>query len=150
MFKKILVALDHSNADAALLPRVKELARLTRAGVLLIHVSTGWAAQWQSDLNLSDSREMQEDREYLERVRGELEREGFEVEALHALGKPSDEILKAARTKNCDVKVYVPRIRETCAVKSRRLTGVSTLTFTHRWFCTISCSGSSVANVIVL
>ena len=103
MFKKILVALDHSNADAALLPRVKELARLTRAGVLLIHVSTGWAAQWQSDLNLSDSREMQEDREYLERMRAELEREGFEVEALHALGKPSEEILKAARAKNCDL-----------------------------------------------
>ena len=46
---------------------------------------------------------MQEDREYLERMRAELEREGFEVEALHALGKPSEEILKAARAKNCDL-----------------------------------------------
>src|SRR5438094_1320597 len=95
MFKKILVALDHSNADAALLPRVKELARLTRAGVLLIHVSTGWAAQWQSDLNLSDSREMQEDREDRERVRAERERDGFEVDAVHALGKRAGEIVTA-------------------------------------------------------
>jgi nucleotide-binding universal stress UspA family protein len=103
MFKKILVALDHSHADAALLPRVKELARLTRAGILVIHVSTGWAAQWQLDLNLSDSKEMQEDREYLESVRGELQRDGFAVEARHASGKPSEEILKAARAENCDL-----------------------------------------------
>ena len=47
MFRKILVALDHSNADEALLPRVKELARLSGAELLLLHVSTGWAAQWQ-------------------------------------------------------------------------------------------------------
>ena len=31
MFKKILVALDHSKADSFLLPQVKELARLTGA-----------------------------------------------------------------------------------------------------------------------
>ena len=42
MFKKILVALDHSKADEALLPRVKDLARLTRADILLLHVSHGW------------------------------------------------------------------------------------------------------------
>jgi len=54
MFKKILVALDHSKADNAILPRVKELAKLTQAEILLLHVSTGWAAQWQDNLNLSD------------------------------------------------------------------------------------------------
>ena len=62
MFKKILVALDHSKADRVLLPKVLELARLTNAQLLLLHVSTGWAAQWQKDLNLSDSPEMKEDR----------------------------------------------------------------------------------------
>ena len=51
MFKKILVALDHSQADSSLLPRVKELARLTGGEILLLHVSTGWAAQWQDNLN---------------------------------------------------------------------------------------------------
>jgi len=62
MFKKILVALDHSKADGFLLPRIKELARLTGAELLLLHVSTGWAAQWQDNLNLSDSKEIKEDR----------------------------------------------------------------------------------------
>jgi len=46
MFKKILVALDHSKADNVLLPQVKELAKLAQAEILLLHVSTGWAAQW--------------------------------------------------------------------------------------------------------
>ena len=68
MFKKILVALDHSKADSFLLPRIKELARLTGAEIVLLHVSTGWAAQWQENLNLSDSKEIKEDREYLEKV----------------------------------------------------------------------------------
>ena len=72
MFKKILVALDHSKADSVLLPRVKELATLTQAEILLLHVSTGWAAQWQDNLNLSDSQEIKEDREYLGSVAQQL------------------------------------------------------------------------------
>jgi len=103
MFKKILVALDHSNADAALLPRVKELASLTGAEILLLHVSTGWAAQWQSNLNLSDSPEMEEDRQYLKRLEDELRAEGYRVSSRHATGKPSDEILKSAREEGCDL-----------------------------------------------
>jgi nucleotide-binding universal stress UspA family protein len=103
MFKKILVALDHSDADEALLPRVKELARLTRGEILLLHVSTGWAAQWQSNLNLSDSPEMEEDRQYLKRREESLRAEGFQVSSRHATGKPSDEILKSAREAGCDL-----------------------------------------------
>lgn len=103
MFKKILVALDHSKADEALLPSVKELARLSGAELLLLHVSTGWAAQWQKNLNLSDSPEMQQDREYLKTVQDDLRAEGFQVSARHSTGKPSDEILKSAREEGCDL-----------------------------------------------
>jgi len=103
MFKKILVALDHSDADAALLPRVKDLARLTGAEVLLLHVSTGWAAQWQRNLNLSDSPEIQRDRDYLNRLQEGMRAEGFRVEARHAAGKPSEAILKFAREEGCDL-----------------------------------------------
>lgn len=103
MFKKILVALDHSKADEALLPRVKELARLTGAEIVLLHVSTGWAAQWQKDLNLSDSAEIYEDRRYLEEVRATLAADSIPVSVRHAVGKPPDEILKAARETGCDL-----------------------------------------------
>jgi manganese transport protein len=103
MFKKILVALDHSKADNVLLPRVKELARLTQAEILLLHVSTGWAAQWQDNLNLSDSQEMKDDREFLERVAEGLRKEGFQVTTRHDRGEPADAILKAARGEHCDL-----------------------------------------------
>ena len=103
MFKKILVALDHSKADGFLLPRVKELARLTGAEIHLLHVSTGWAAQWQENLNLSDSQEMKEDREYLEKVAEELSRENLRVATHHASGEPARAILKTAEAEQCDL-----------------------------------------------
>ncbi|HEV2424029.1 MAG TPA: universal stress protein [Terriglobia bacterium] len=103
MFKKILVALDHSKADAALLPRVKELAQLTGAELLLLHVSTGWAAQWQRKLNLSDSAEIHADRDYLQTLQDELSQAGFKVSSRLATGRPSDEILKSAREESCDL-----------------------------------------------
>lgn len=103
MFKKILVALDHSAADAALLPKVKGLAQLTGAELMLLHVSTGWAALWQRHLNLTDSPEIEEDRKYLQNVQDELLAEGFRVSSRHAAGKPSDEILKSAREEGCDL-----------------------------------------------
>ncbi len=103
MFKKILVALDHSKADNVLLPQVKELAKLTQAEILLLHVSTGWAAQWQDNLNLSDSQEIKEDREYLEGVAQKLREEGFRVTTLHERGEPARAILKTARAEHCDL-----------------------------------------------
>ncbi len=103
MFKKILVALDHSQADAVLLPRVKELARLTKAAILLVHISTGWVARWQENLNLSDSGEIKEDRVYLEKVQTGLHDEGFRVNIRHATGEPAEQILKAAREESCDL-----------------------------------------------
>jgi manganese transport protein len=103
MFKKILVALDHSKADGALLPRVKELARITGAHLLLLHVSTGWAAQWHDDLNLADSQEMKEDRDFLERVSQELRGEGLQVTSCHSCGEPAQEILKVAHAQGCDL-----------------------------------------------
>jgi nucleotide-binding universal stress UspA family protein len=103
MFKKILVALDRSKADQTILPQVKELARLTQADILLFHVSHGWVARWQRDLNLPDSPEMKEARDYLDKLEKELSQEGFRVSALHSTGEPADEILKTARAEKCDL-----------------------------------------------
>jgi nucleotide-binding universal stress UspA family protein len=103
MFKKILVALDHSKADRALLPKVKELARLTGAELLLFHVSTGWAAEWRGDLNLADTKEMKEDHDFLEKTCQELRSEGFQVTASQGYGEPAHEILALARQRKCDL-----------------------------------------------
>jgi len=103
MFKKILVALDHGKADAFLLPRIKELAHLTGAEILLLHVSTGWAAQWQENLNLSDYQEIKEDREYLEKVCAELRQENLRVTTRHESGEPARAILKTSKAEHCDL-----------------------------------------------
>jgi manganese transport protein len=103
MFKKILVALDHSKADEFLLPYVKDLAKLTGAEIMLLHVSTGWAAQWQENLNLSDSKEIKEDREFLEKVGAELRQQDLKVSVRHASGDPSRAILKISAAEHCDL-----------------------------------------------
>lgn len=103
MFNKILIALDHSKSDAVLLPRVKELCRLTNASLLLLHVSTGWKASWQRDLNLTDSQEMEEDRNYLREVENSLRQEGFVVDSRHATGSAASAIVRTARQENCDL-----------------------------------------------
>jgi universal stress protein A len=103
MFKKILVCLDHSGADQALLPRVKELARITNAEIVLLHVSTGWAAQWRDNLNLADSQEIAEDRDFLDRMGAQLRDEGLKVTTIHACGEPASEILRAAHAEACDL-----------------------------------------------
>ena len=103
MFKKILIALDHSSADGELLPRVKVLAHLTGAEILLLHVSTGWVARWQRNLNLTDSEEIMADRAYLEGVEKQLRDEGFTVTGRHAAGEPADEILRIGREEQCDL-----------------------------------------------
>jgi nucleotide-binding universal stress UspA family protein len=102
-FRRILVALDHSRADSVLLGWVKQLARLSQAEIVLLHVSTGWAAQWQGSLDLSDSQEMREDRAYLAQVEKQLQEEGFRVTSRHASGKPADRILETARAEQCDL-----------------------------------------------
>jgi manganese transport protein len=103
MFKRILVALDHSKADSFLLPRVVALAHLTGAELVLLHVSTGWAARWQENLNLTDSQEMKEDREYLEKVSSDLRGDNLKVAARHARGEPAQAILDTADAEHCDL-----------------------------------------------
>ena len=105
MFKNILIALDHSKADAELISRVVQLACLTQAQIVLLHVSTGWAAAWQEQLNLADSPEMVEDRQYLERMGKEIHAQGIALELRHASGKPAEAILKTARENQCDLIV---------------------------------------------
>jgi nucleotide-binding universal stress UspA family protein len=55
VYTHILVAVEHSPADATILAHVRELARLTSARVLLLHVADGWAARAYDELQLRES-----------------------------------------------------------------------------------------------
>jgi nucleotide-binding universal stress UspA family protein len=103
VYKRILVPLEHSPYDAAILEHVARLSRVCRASLILIHVADGWAARYFDDLHLRESEEMRVDREYLDRVAAELEAEGLQVDAILASGDPAREIAAAAERERCDL-----------------------------------------------
>jgi nucleotide-binding universal stress UspA family protein len=103
MYKRILVPLEHSPADHTILRHVTDLAKLSGAEVILLHVADGWAARNMGPLNLKESEEMKEDRAYLERVSQELRASGLEVDAVLAAGDPAKEIAAAAERENVDL-----------------------------------------------
>ena len=103
MYHNILVAIEHSSADDTIIRHVTELAKLTGAAVVLVHVADGFAARHFEDLSLRESEEMREDREYLEALVERLQREGLRVRARLALGDPATELIKAARDEGVDL-----------------------------------------------
>lgn len=103
MYRRILVALEHSAADATIVAHARDLARLTGAEILLVHVADGWVARNFDRLNLRESEEMKDDRAYLDRVRSELMAAGITVDAHLAKGDPADELIKAAEEGHVDL-----------------------------------------------
>lgn len=103
MYRKILVALENSRADAALLPHIEQLAGLMHSELLLVHVADGWVARNFNQLKLAESEEMKADRAYLEATAAHLRKAGLQVRAELALGDPSSEILKTAKREKCDL-----------------------------------------------
>jgi nucleotide-binding universal stress UspA family protein len=103
MYNRILVALEHSDYDDAILAHVKDLARLCASSVVLIHVADGWAARNQHELVLRESAEMRSDREYIESRADAFEELGISVECVLAGGDPGREIAAAAEREGCDL-----------------------------------------------
>jgi nucleotide-binding universal stress UspA family protein len=103
MYRRILVPLEHSDYDDAIMAHVCALARLCGSSVVLIHVADGWAARNQQGLALRESSEMRDDREYIEARRDDLETEGIPAECVLAGGDPGSEIAAAAEREGCDL-----------------------------------------------
>ena len=102
-YKRILVPLEHSPYDSAIVDHVRELARVHGSSLVLMHVADGFAARNVKQLNLQESEEMRLDREYLEQTCASLEASGLVVECLLAGGDPSKEITEAAAREQCDL-----------------------------------------------
>ncbi len=103
MYRRILVPLEHTPTDRCILEHVRGLDRHCGAAIVLIHVADGWAARNLAALNLRESEEMKQDREYIERVAGDLVSEGLRAEAVLANGDPGREITAAAEREHCDL-----------------------------------------------
>ncbi len=103
MYKRILVAVEHSPADRTIVTHVTALAKLTGAELLLVHVADGFAARNFDRLKLRESEEMKEDRAYLESLRADLAAQGLKVSTHLALGDPAQELIRAADDGNVDL-----------------------------------------------
>lgn len=103
MYKRILVPLENTPYDEAILQHVRDLAKLCGASVVLIHVADGWVARNVTQLSLRESEEIRKDREYLETICEELTRDGIDVDSVLAGGEPAREIVSAAARESCDL-----------------------------------------------
>ena len=103
MYTRILVPLEHSDYDDAIVAHVRALALLCGASVVFIHVADGWAARNQEQLVLRESDEMKQDREYHESQADGLEAAGLQVECVLAGGDPATEIAAAVVREQCDL-----------------------------------------------
>ncbi|MBI5836093.1 MAG: universal stress protein [Candidatus Eisenbacteria bacterium] len=101
MYQKILITVDHTPTDRAILDHVKPMAKLMNSRVVLLHVATGWAAQWYGADGVSE--EIREDQAYLEKVKAEFEAEAIPVETHLAFGDPVKEIVRWVQEQGCDL-----------------------------------------------
>jgi nucleotide-binding universal stress UspA family protein len=103
MYTRILVPLENSDYDEAIVEHVTRLARLCGASLLLVHVADGWVARNFHQLSLRESEEMARDREYLEATAARMAATGLDVEPILAGGDPSREIVELAEREGCDL-----------------------------------------------
>ncbi|MEI6670067.1 MAG: universal stress protein [Acidobacteriota bacterium] len=103
MYTHILIAIEHSAADRTILDHIQPLARMCGARLLLVHVADGWVARAYDDLKLRESKEIVDDRAYLESLRAELTAAGFAVEARVAMGDPATQIVRIAESAGVDL-----------------------------------------------
>src|SRR5215831_10200747 len=101
MYDTILVTLDGTPTDRAIIEHIKQLAKIASSRLVLLHVADGWAARtYGSD---AVSREISEDKDYLEKVKAEFQAEGISAQPELAYGNPADEIVKWVQEKGCDL-----------------------------------------------
>ena len=101
MYKIILVTLDGTPSDRAIIEHIKELARFMHSRVVLLHVADGWAARTHGADAVSP--EITQDKAYLAKIRSEYQSAGVSADAELAYGEPADEIIKWVEEKGCDL-----------------------------------------------
>ena len=101
MYKTILVTVDGTVTDRAIIEHVKQLAKITQGRVVLLHVADGWAARTYGPDAVS--REISEDSAYLKEVQQEFQSAGISAVSEMAYGEPANEIIKWVKEKGCDL-----------------------------------------------
>lgn len=101
MYDTILVTLDGTPTDRAIIEHVKDLAKLAHSRLVLLHVADGWAARTYGPDAVSP--EISDDTSYLQKVQAEFAAAGIPAQAELAYGEPANEIIKWVQQKGCDL-----------------------------------------------
>jgi nucleotide-binding universal stress UspA family protein len=101
MYDTILVTLDGTPTDRAIIEHIKQLAKLAHSRLVLLHVADGWAARTYGPDAVSP--EIAEDTAYLEKVQAEFQSIGIPAQAELAYGEPAEQIIKWVEEKQCDL-----------------------------------------------
>lgn len=101
MYNRILVTLDTTPTDRAVLDHIRPLARHFNSQIVLLHVATGWAARLHKEDAVSP--EITQDTQYLQTIAAELQAEGIPTEIHLAYGEPAREIVNWVRREHCDL-----------------------------------------------
>jgi nucleotide-binding universal stress UspA family protein len=101
MYNAILVTLDATATDRAIIDHIKKLALQFSSRVTLLHVATGVPAQWhKSD---AGGQEVSQDKSYLQKIAAEFTTAGITATAALAFGDPVTEIVKWVTQNPCDL-----------------------------------------------
>ncbi|MCC6484025.1 MAG: universal stress protein [Armatimonadetes bacterium] len=98
MYKRILVALDHSRVDDATLEHISRLARELGSTLILYRVAHYHTRD-------SKAHEMEEAEAYLAKIRARMAQEGLDCETAIGQGEPGHAIAEDAEKLNCDLIV---------------------------------------------
>jgi nucleotide-binding universal stress UspA family protein len=91
MYSTILITLDTTATDRAILDHIKPLAQLLHSRVVLLHVATGVPAKYHGPDAAGE--EVCAGQAYLDRTRAEFEAAGVRCDAVLAYGEPVKEIV---------------------------------------------------------
>lgn len=101
MYKTILVTLEATPTDRAIIEHVKRLAHELQSCVVLLHVATGVPAQVHGAS--AAGTEIEQDRAYLAGVQAEFEEAGVSATAELGYGDPVTEICRWVDSHDCDL-----------------------------------------------
>ncbi len=101
MYQKILVTLDGTPTDRAIIHHIKELAKHLGSQITLLHVAVSVPAQWNK--HEAGGEEIDKDRAYLQQIEKEFSAAGIPVTSQLAFGDPVTEIVKWVANSHCDL-----------------------------------------------
>jgi nucleotide-binding universal stress UspA family protein len=101
MYKTILVTLDATPTDRAIIDHIKKLAKAMQSSLVLLHVATGVPAQFNGPD--AAGQEVREDQAYLNKIQAEFAAAGIPAKAELAFGDPVTEIVKWTQQRGCDL-----------------------------------------------